>query len=129
MVGQSHRAQIRHIVVASEEVAKMIREVVEAAKTHTAKVQTLMKLAPKYSLCESKADGGNLGWLELVSDDPRKVEYAQVFRNRELETLVREAIRNRELMQNRVLGPVKTAEGFHVVMIGNEFGANIHETF
>ena len=129
MVGQSYRVQIRHILVDKEEVANMIKEVVETAKTHTARVQTLMKLAQKYSLCKSKEDGGNLGWLEMASDDPRKIDYQPVFENVELEKLVRDGIAKRRLIKEKVFGPAQTAEGYHLVMISNEFGEKLHETF
>lgn len=129
MVGQSHRVQIRHIVVNQEEIANMIKEVVDTAKTHPAKIKTLMGLTEKYSLCESKYDGGNLGWLELQSDDPRKVEYEPVFKNHQLESLVRESIKKRDLIKEKVFGPVKTEEGYHIVMIANQFGANFHELY
>ena len=129
MVGQSHRVQIRHILVDKEEVANMIKEVVATPTTHKACVQTLMKLAQKYSLCKSKEDGGNLGWLEMASDDPRKINYEPVFENVELEKIVRESIANRKLIKEKVFGPIQTAAGYHVIMIGNEFGDKLHETF
>lgn len=129
MVGQSHRVQIRHILAPNEEIAKMIFEIIAGGKTHTKKIQTLMKLATKYSLCESKNDGGNLGWIEIASDDPRKINYQPVFKNKELEKNVRESIFNKQLTKDRVLGPVKTKDGFHIVMISNEFGEHLHETF
>tara|TARA_B100000686_G_scaffold354574_1_gene465533 strand:- start:9307 stop:9696 length:390 start_codon:yes stop_codon:yes gene_type:complete len=129
MVGQSHRVQIRHVVVANKEIAITILDIVETAKTHSKKTKALIKLAEKYSLCGSKNDGGNLGWLELASDDPRKIEYQPVFKNTELEKIVRESIYHKKLHKNKVFGPVKTLQGFHIIMIGNEFGELLHETF
>ncbi len=129
MVGQSHRVQIRHILVDKEEVANMLKEVLETAKTHKARVQAFMKLAQKYSFCKSKEDGGNLGWLEMASDDPRKIDYQPIFENVELEKRVREGIAKRKLVKEKVCGPIQTAEGYHLVMISNEFGEKLHETF
>ena len=129
MVGQSHRVQIRHILAANEEIANMILEIIETAKTHVAKTRTLMNLAGKYSLCDSKSDGGNLGWLEIASDDPRKIDYHPVFKNIELEQIVRESIFNKQLAKDKILGPVKTSEGYHIVIIANFFGEQLHETF
>ena len=129
MVGQSHRVQIRHILLEKEEIANMIKEVVESISGHTGRVQTLMKLAQKYSLCKSKEDGGNLGWLEILSDDPRKIDYQPVFENVELEKLLRDGIAQRKLIKGKVFGPVNTLEGYHLVMISNEFGEKFHDTF
>ena len=129
MVGQSHRVQIRHILVDNEEIASMIKEAIESAKTHTARVQMLMKLAPKYSFCKSKDDGGNLGWLEMASDDPRKINYKPVFENVELEKLVREGIAKRTFVKEKIFGPIQTDQGYHLVMISNQFGEKLHETF
>tara|TARA_B100000686_G_C16749780_1_gene951749 strand:+ start:495 stop:884 length:390 start_codon:yes stop_codon:yes gene_type:complete len=129
MVGQSHRVQIRHILATNSEIADMITQIIETGKTHFEKVRILMKLSEKYSLCESKNDGGNLGWLEIASDDPRKIDYEPVFKNTELEKIVRESIFMKRFDKNKILGPVKTKEGFHVLMISNEFGRQLHETF
>ena len=129
MVGQSHRVQIRHILVHKEEVANMIKEIIGITKGHTGQVQILMNLAQKYSLCKSKNDGGNLGWLEMASDDPRKINYEPVFENVELEKLVREGIAKRKFVKERIFGPIKTTQGYHLVMISNQFGEMLHDTF
>ncbi|MFQ5445155.1 MAG: peptidylprolyl isomerase, partial [Nitrospinales bacterium] len=71
MVGYSYRIQVRQILVEKKEVAELLKETIREVKAHTKKVQTLMRLAEKYSICSSKEDGGNLGWIELSSDDPR----------------------------------------------------------
>ena len=124
MVGYSHRVQIRHVVVDKEEIANLLLEFLNETKTHKSKVQSMMKLAKKYSTCPSKDDGGNLGWLELSSDDPRKIEYAPAFKNQELEKIIRENIANKNLVKEKVLGPFKTEEGFHLAMISNQFGGD-----
>ena len=129
MVGQSHRVQIRHILVDKEDVANIIKDIIIMAKTHKDQVKKLMELAPKYSFCKSKNNGGNLGWLEIASDDPRKINYKPVFENMELEKIIRDSIEKRTLVKNKVFGPVKTVQGYHLVMISNQFGETLHDTF
>ena len=124
MVGYSHRVQIRHVVVDKEEVANLLKGFFDDIKTHKGRVQSMMKLAEKYSTCFSKDDGGNLGWLELSSDDPRKLNYAPVFKNQELEKIIREKIADRSMKKEDVFGPFKTEEGFHITIISNSFGGD-----
>lgn len=124
MVGYSHRVQIRHVVVNREEIANLLRGVFDELKTHKSKVKNMMKLAEKYSLCISKNDGGNLGWLELTSDDPRKLNYAPVFKNHELEKVIREKIADGSMKKDEIFGPFKTEEGFHLAIISNSFGGD-----
>ena len=84
----------------------------------------LMRLAEKYSLCSSKADGGNLGWIEMGSNDPRLREYDPVLENTELEEIIRTAVRNHKIEKGRLFGPVQTRQGHHLLVIANEFGAD-----
>ena len=75
MAGATHQIQIRHILVDKKEVACLLKETIEGLPNETARVQMLMKLAGKYSICSvSKEDGGNLGWLEVGwnKSDPRQ---------------------------------------------------------
>ena len=68
MAGATHQIQIRHILVDKKEVADLLKETIEGIPKEAARVQMLMKLAGKYSICSSsKDDGGSLGWLEAVS--------------------------------------------------------------
>ena len=85
----------------------------------------LMRLAEKYSVCESREDGGNLGWLELASDDPRLREENRqpVLKNHELEKIIREGISTMVLSRGQLFGPVQTSEGYHLILISNEFGS------
>ena len=124
MVGYSHRIQIRHVVVDKKEIADLLKGFLNELKTHKSKIQSIMNLAKKYSLCPSKNDGGNLGWLELRSDDPRKLDYTPVFKNKELEKIIREKIADGSMKKEEVFGPFKTEEGFHLAIVSNSFGGD-----
>lgn len=123
MVGFSHQIQVRHIVVDKKEVAELLKGTIDEVKTANGRIQMLMRLAEKYSQCDSKEDGGNLGWIELGSDDPRIKEYDPVLKNVELEKIIRQGIRDMTLNRGELFGPVQTQEGYHLVMMSNEFGS------
>lgn len=122
MVGFSHRIQVRQILTEKKDVAELLKSTINEIKSGTGKVQMLMQLAEKYSICPSKEDGGNLGWVELSSDDPRMKDYPPVLKNHELEMLIREKIIQMDFPRGEVVGPLKTEEGYHLVIICNEFG-------
>ncbi len=124
MVGFSHQIQVRHIVVEKKEVAELLKGTINEVKSAAGRVQMLMRLAEKYSLCSSKEDGGNLGWIELSSDDPRIRGYEPVLKNAELEQVIREGVKDMTLNRGEVFGPVQTQEGFHLMMITNDFGSD-----
>ncbi len=124
MVGFSHQIQIRHIVVEKKEVAELLKGTISEVKSATGRTQMLMRLAEKYSLCSTKEDGGNLGWIELSSDDPRIRGYEPVLKNVELEQIIREGVKDMTLNRGEVFGPVQTEEGFHLIMITNDFGSD-----
>jgi hypothetical protein len=124
MVGFSHQIQVRHIVVEKQEVAELLKGTITEIKAATGRIQMLMRLAEKYSLCDSKEDGGNLGWIELSSDDPRIRGYEPVLKNADLEQIIREGVKDMTLNRGEVFGPVQTPEGFHLVMITNDFGSD-----
>jgi hypothetical protein len=129
MVGFSHQIQIRHIVVEKKEVAELLKGTISEVKSATGRTQMLMRLAEKYSLCSTKEDGGNLGWIELSSDDPRIRGYEPVLKNVELEQIIREGVKDMTLNRGEVFGPVQTQEGFHLVMITNDFGSDRASAF
>ena len=129
MVGFSHQIQVRHIVVEKQEIAELLKETISEVKSAIGRVQMLMRLAEKYSLCSSKEDGGNLGWIELSSDDPRIRGYDPVLKNAELERVIREGVKDMTLNRGEVFGPVQTQEGFHLVMIANDFGSDRASAF
>ena len=123
MVGFSYQIQVRHIVVDKKEVAELLKGTIDEVKSVAGRIQMLMRLAEKYSLCSSKEDGGNLGWIELSSDDPRIRGYEPVLKNAELEQIIREGVKDMTLNRGEVFGPVHTQEGFHLIMITNDFGS------
>jgi len=127
MAGLTRQIQIRHIVVAKEEVASLLKATINEVSSETGRVKMLMSLAEKYSLCSSKNDGGNLGWLEVVMDpnDPRNPRggYNQLA-NVELDEIIRTAVRDLDLVKGVLYGPVKTGQGYHLVMAANEFVTN-----
>ena len=129
MVGFSHQIQVRHIVVEKKEVAELLKETIGEAKSAANRTQMLMRLAEKYSLCDSKEDGGNLGWIELSSDDPRIKGYEPVLKNVELEQIIREGAKDMTLNRGEVFGPVQTQEGFHLILITNDFGSERASAF
>lgn len=129
MVGFSYQIQVRHIVVDKKEVAELLKGTIDEVKTAAGRIQMLMRLAEKYSLCSSKEDGGNLGWIELSSDDPRIKEYEPKLKNAELEQIIRQGVKDMVLNRGEVLGPVQTQEGFHLVMVTNEFGSDRSTAF
>lgn len=129
MVGFSYQIQVRHIVVDKKEVAELLKGTIDEVKTAAGRIQMLMRLAEKYSLCSSKEDGGNLGWIELSSDDPRIKNYEPKLKNAELEQIIRQGVKDMVLNRGEVLGPVQTQEGFHLVMVTNEFGSDRSTAF
>jgi len=129
MVGFSHQIQVRHIVVDKKEVAELLKGTISEVKSATGRTQMLMRLAEKYSLCPSKEDGGNLGWIELSSDDPRIRGYEPVLKNKELEQIIREGIKDMTINRGEVFGPVQTQEGYHLVLITQEFGSDRSTAF
>ncbi len=129
MLGFSHQIQVRHIVVEKKEVAELLIGTLSEVKSATGRGQMLMRLAEKYSLCDSKEDGGNLGWIELSSDDPRIRGYEPVLKNAELEQIIREGVKDMTLNRGKVFGPAQTQEGFHIIMITNDFGSERASAF
>ena len=130
MVGFSHRIQVRQILTKKKDVSDLLKSTISEVKSETGRIQLLMKLAEKYSVClSSKDDGGNLGWIELSSDDPTRRNYEPVLKNHELENLIREGVKNLSLKRGEVNGPFSTKEGYHLIIISNEFGAELQSSF
>ena len=124
MAGASFQIQVRHILVAKKEIADLLMETIGEARIGVPQVRLLMKLASKYSDCSSKDDGGNLGWVEMGwnPEDPRKPRGGfQKLENEELHDIISQALEKKEMAQGAVYGPVKTKQGYHILIISNEF--------
>lgn len=124
MAGASYQIQVRHILVDKKEVAELLMETINSIGTGNGRVKMLMNLAEKYSQCPSKSDGGNLGWLELGwnVEDPRIPRGGfKKLANEELYDSILEGLEKRTLDSKTAYGPVKTHEGYHLVMVANEF--------
>lgn len=127
MAGASFQIQVRQILVDDKEVAELLKETINSAKSGTGRVKMLMSLAEKYSKCKSKEDGGNLGWLEMGWNiaDPRVPRGGfKKLENLELYDIICEGLDKRTLDSKIANGPVKTHEGYHLFMIANEFHTN-----
>ena len=124
MAEASLQIQVRHIQVAKKEIADLLVETIGETKAGVPQVQLLMKLAGKYSDCSSKSDGGNLGWVEMGwnPEDPRKPRGGfQKLENEELHDIISQALEKNEMAQGAVYGPVETRQGYHILIISNEF--------
>ncbi len=127
MAGASFQVQIRHILVDEKEVAELLMETINTPKVGTERVKLLMKMAEKYSKCSSKKDGGNLGWLEMgwnISDPRVPRGGFKKLANEELHDVISEGLDKKTLLSKIAFGPVKTHEGYHLIMVSNEFVTN-----
>ena len=124
MAGATHQIQIRHILLDKKEVADLLKETIESLPNETARVQMLMKLAGKYSICiSSKEEGGNLGWLEVGwnKNDPRQPRGGfKTLSNEELNDFIMKGVEEMSLNKGKVFGPVETYEGYHIGIICQE---------
>ena len=124
MAGATHQIQIRHILVEKKDVAELLIETIDSIPKETARVQMLMNLAGKYSVCSaSKEDGGNLGWLEVGwnKSDPRQPRGGfKSLSNDELNDYILDGIEKMTLNKGRVFGPFESYEGFHIGIICQE---------
>ena len=128
MAGLSRQIQLRHILVYKNEVADLLKETIDSVKSESGRIKMLMSLAEKYSLCPTKSDGGNLGWLEIAMkpEDPRNPRGGyKPLDNEELNAIVGDAVRRESgtgiIHKGKTFGPVQTEDGFHVLMLSNEF--------
>ena len=124
MAGASFQVQIRHILLEEKDVAELLKETINTPKSGTERVKLLMKMAETYSKCSSKEDGGNLGWLEMgwnISDPRVPRGGFKKLENEELYNTISEGLKKKTLISKTAFGPVKTHEGYHLVMVANEF--------
>ena len=128
MAGATHQIQIRHILLDKKEVASLLKETIESLPNETARVQMLMKLAGKYSLCSSsRQDQGNLGWLEVGwnKNDPRQPRGGfKTLSNEELNDFIMKGVEEMSLNKGELFGPVETYEGYHIGIICQEIKLN-----
>jgi hypothetical protein len=128
MAGATHQIQIRHILVEKKDVAELLMETIDSIPKETARVQMLMNLSGKYSVCAaSKEDGGNLGWLEVGwnKSDPRQPRGGfKSLSNDDLNEYILDGIEKMTLLKGRVFGPFESYEGFHVGIICQEVKLN-----
>ncbi|MEC7641420.1 MAG: peptidylprolyl isomerase [Nitrospinota bacterium] len=94
--------RVSHIVVNSEELAKVLLENLQDIEERALLDKMFTKLAKKYSACSSRNKGGDIGFIEPLSNAPELVEAA-------LAAHVGE-----------VCGPVHTKYGYHIFMITQE---------
>jgi hypothetical protein len=124
MAGATHQIQIRHILVEKKDVADLLMDTISSIPSETGRVQMLMKLADKYSICsDSKEGGGNLGWLEVGwnKSDPRQPRGGfKSLSNEDLNDFVLNGVETMTLLKGRVFGPFESYEGFHVGIICQE---------
>jgi len=124
MAGSSFQIQVRHIQVANKKIADLLASTIGEVKSGVAQVQLLMKLSEKYSNCRSKSDGGNLGWVEMGwnPEDPRSPRGGfKKLENEELHDIISNALEKNDIHQGLIYGPVQTKQGYHVIIIANEF--------
>ncbi len=123
----SHQIQLRHILLEKKDVADLLKETIDSIPKEKDRIQMVMRLAEKYSLCESKNDGGNLGWIELdwekVSPGSLSSPVDEYFtlKNHELEKIIRDAADIMAINKGVLFGPAKTSEGYHLILIAQEY--------
>lgn len=124
MAGADHQIQIRQILVDKKEAADLLMETINTAKGDVPRVKMLMKLAEKYSRCPSKSDGGNMGWIQvsIIEEDSRNPRGGyKGIENEEINKIIHKSVRNGTMIKGVPFGPVKTNEGYHILIIANEF--------
>ena len=94
--------QASHIVLTTENLAKVVLDSLKDIEDPALKTKMFERLARKYSACGSRKKGGDLGWLEPLSEAPELYQAAQ------------------ESPVGEVRGPVKTKYGYHVFVVTDE---------
>ena len=94
--------RVSHIVLNTEDLAKVLLDNLQAIEDRALLDKMFVKLAKKYSACNSRRKGGDLGWLESQSNAPELVEAVQA------------------APAGKVCGPVRTRYGYHIFMITEE---------
>ena len=94
--------QVSHIVLTTEELAQVVLDSLKDIDDAALKMKMFERLARKYSACGSRKKGGDLGWLEPLSQAPELYQAAH------------------ESPLGDVRGPVKTKYGYHIFIITDE---------
>jgi len=94
--------RVSHIVLSTEEIANLLMEQFQGIEAKDLKEKLFSRLAKKYSACNSRKKGGDIGWLDAGTNAP------------ELEEAVQKSL------IGVVEGPIKTKYGYHIFMITEE---------
>ena len=94
--------QVSHIVLTTKELGGVVVEGLKNIDDPALKKKMFGRLAKKYSACGSREKGGDLGWLDPLSQAPELYNAAQ------------------ESPVGEVRGPIKSKYGYHVFMVTDE---------
>ncbi len=94
--------RVSHIVLSTKEIANLLMEQFKDVEDKELKEKLFCRLAKKYSACNSRKKGGDIGWMDAGTNAP------------ELEEAVQKAA------VGAVEGPVKTRYGYHIFMVTEE---------
>ena len=94
--------QVSHIVLTTKELALVVLDSLKNIEEFPLKMKMFERLAKKYSACGSRSKGGDLGWLEPLSQAPELYSAAQ------------------ESPVGEIKGPVRTKYGYHVFVVTDE---------
>lgn len=100
--------RVSHIVLSTQETASLLIEQFKGIEDKELKDKLFCRLAKKYSACNSRKKGGDIGWIDAGTNAP------------ELEEAVQKA------PLGSVEGPVKTRYGYHIFMVTEE--ADLQDT-
>lgn len=91
-----------HILLTTPELAQVVLDSLKDIEDKALLSKMFARLAKKYSACSSRNQGGDIGWLEPLSNAPELVKAAQ------------------ETPVGVVGGPIKTKFGYHLFLITEE---------
>tara|TARA_B100000686_G_C16262665_1_gene700052 strand:- start:198 stop:563 length:366 start_codon:yes stop_codon:yes gene_type:complete len=94
--------QVSHIVLTTSELAQVVLDSLKGIQDPLLKKKMFERLAKKYSACGSRDKGGDLGWLDPLSQAPELYNAAQ------------------ESPVGEVMGPVRSKFGHHIFMVTDE---------
>ena len=94
--------RVSHIVLSTEEVANLLMEQFKGVEEKELKTKLFERLAKKYSACNSRKKGGDIGWLDAGTNAPQLEEAVQ------------------KAPVGTIEGPVKTRYGYHIFIVTEE---------